>query len=54
VGSKAVAWLLVVLGSWFVGMVDVRKLFFEDECYEQDDDGDCDENDALCGHDLLE
>jgi hypothetical protein len=34
-------------------MVDVRKLFFEDECYEQDD-GDCDENDALCGHDLLE
>ncbi len=54
VGSRVVVWLLIVLDSWFVGMVDVRKLFLEDEGKDQDDDGNCDENETLRGHDLLE
>lgn len=54
VGSSVVVWLLVVLDSWFVGMVDVRKFFLEDEGKDQDDEGNCDENEALRGHDLLE
>jgi len=49
-----VVWFLVVLDSWFVGMVDVRKFFLEDEGKDQDDEGNCDENEALRGHDLLE